>query len=45
MTRKIIHVDIDPSSISKTVRADVPIGHVWLDEVRRYEAEVLSGRT
>ena len=27
------------------LRADVPIGHVWLDEVRRYEAEVLSGRT
>ena len=24
-TAKIIHVDVDPSSISKTVRADVPI--------------------
>ncbi len=24
-TAKIIHVDIDPSSVSKTVRADVPI--------------------
>jgi acetolactate synthase-1/2/3 large subunit len=36
--RKIIHVDIDPSSISKRVRVDVPIvGHVpdVLDEVIR----------
>jgi len=29
IARKIIHVDIDPSSISKRVRADIPIvGHV-----------------
>jgi len=29
IARKIVHVDIDPSSISKRVRADVPIvGHV-----------------
>ena len=41
--RKIIHVDIDPSSISKRVRVDVPIvGNVpdVLDEmVRLLEAE------
>ena len=28
-TRKIIHIDVDPSSISKRVKVDVPIvGHV-----------------
>ena len=29
LTRRIIHIDVDPSSISKRVRVDVPIvGHV-----------------
>jgi len=40
--RKIIHIDIDPSSISKRVRVDVPIvgnvKDVLTDLIRQYEA-------
>ncbi|AQS41968.1 MAG: Acetolactate synthase [Candidatus Tokpelaia hoelldobleri] len=39
---KIIHIDIDPSSINKTVKVDVPIvgdvGHVLEDMVRQLRA-------
>lgn len=49
-TAKIIHVDIDPTSISKTVRADVPIvGPVdtvlqeMLEQVRRRKGHDDSG--
>ncbi|WP_298603252.1 acetolactate synthase 3 catalytic subunit [Zoogloea sp.] len=42
--RKIIHVDIDPSSISKRVKVDVPIvGHV--DEVLGELLALLDGTT
>jgi len=46
LPRKIIHIDIDPSSISKRVRVDVPIvGHVpeVLDEILR-QLEASEGR-
>ncbi len=43
---KKIHVDIDPSSINKNVRADVPIigdcGHVLEDMVRLWRASAVS---
>jgi len=29
--RKIVHIDIDPSSISKRVKVDVPIVVTWSD--------------
>ena len=39
---KKIHIDIDPSSINKTVRVDVPVigdvGHVLEDMVRLWRA-------
>jgi acetolactate synthase I/II/III large subunit len=42
--RKIIHVDVDPSSISKRVKVDVPIvGHV--PEVLKDLIELLDGQT
>jgi len=48
VARKIIHIDIDPSSISKRVRVDVPIvGHVpdVLDELdRQLEARLATRR-
>jgi len=46
VARKIIHIDVDPSSISKRVRVDVPIvGHVpdVLDELNK-QLEAQSGR-
>jgi len=46
--RKIIHIDIDPSSISKRVRVDVPIvgnvKDVLVDLVAQYEAMGGEGR-
>jgi acetolactate synthase-1/2/3 large subunit len=46
VARKIIHIDVDPSSISKRVRVDVPIvGHVpdVLDELNK-QLEAQTGR-
>ena len=46
--RKIIHIDIDPSSISKRVKVDVPIvGYVGdvLDEMLKLIDVAASGRT
>ncbi|MDQ0316560.1 acetolactate synthase 3 large subunit [Amorphus orientalis] len=43
---KIIHIDIDPSSINKTVKADVPIigdvAHVLEDMIRLWRAAAVS---
>jgi acetolactate synthase-1/2/3 large subunit len=44
INRKIIHIDVDPSSISKRVKVDVPIvGH--LPEVLKDLLEQVSGQT
>ena len=43
--RKIIHIDIDPSSISKRVKVDVPIvGYVGdvLDEMLKHHRELAA---
>ena len=46
--RKIIHIDIDPSSISKRVKVDVPIvgnvKDVLVDLIAQYEAAALEAR-
>ena len=45
---KIIHIDIDPSSINKNVKVDLPIigdvGHVLEDLVRIWRSSSLKGR-
>ena len=46
---KRIHVDIDPSSINKTVKVDIPIvgdcAHVLEDMVRLWRHSARAGRT
>ncbi|MEW5421192.1 acetolactate synthase 3 large subunit [Amorphus sp. 3PC139-8] len=43
---KIIHIDIDPSSINKTIRADIPIvgdvAHVLEDMIRLWKAAAVA---
>jgi acetolactate synthase I/II/III large subunit len=42
-TRKIIHIDVDPSSISKRVRVDVPIVGGVKEVLREFLAQIRAG--
>ena len=44
-TRKIIHIDIDPSSISKRVKVDVPIVGGVKEVLQELIAQLKAGRT
>jgi acetolactate synthase I/II/III large subunit len=42
-TRKIIHIDVDPSSISKRVRVDVPIVGAVKEVLREFLSQIKAG--